>query len=307
MGLDANTGFATAENGAGRDSLIRRKQIFARSAFMIRAQSLLACVLLAASAGGAPAAAPTLENHVDLQLVLAVDVSSSMDFNEQRVQRDGYVQAFRNPEVIRAITTGAYGRIAVTYVEWSSSYFQQVVVPWRVIGDAEDAHAFAAELSTSPISRDRSTSISGGLLYALSAFDVAPVSSDRQTIDVSGDGANNDGQTIVPIRDMIVSRGITINGLPILINPMPIFGENGPISLLDYYEGCVIGGPGSFAIPIRTLDEFQSATRRKLILEIAGLATDSATIVPVSSIFPQRLAIDCLAGERSRGRGGNFP
>jgi hypothetical protein len=268
---------------------------------------LLIFAVLLGSAESALSTAPVAGNSVDLQLVLAVDVSSSMDFNEQRVQRDGYVEAFRNSEVIRAITTGAYGRIAVTYIEWSSSYFQQIVIPWRIIGDAEDAHAFAAELASAPIGRDRSTSISGGLLYALSAFDASPVSTDRRTIDVSGDGPNNDGATIVPIRDMVLSRGITINGLPIMINPMPIYGEAGPLSLQDYYEGCVIGGPASFAIPIRTLDEFQTATRRKLILEIAGVGPADPSIVPVSSILPQvRPAADCLAGERSRGR-GNFP
>jgi hypothetical protein len=267
----------------------------------MRAQSALAIAVIAGSVGAAAAASKPAEGYVDLQLVLAVDVSSSMDFNEQRVQRDGYVQAFRSAEVIRAITTGAYGRIAVTYLEWSSAYFQQVVVPWRVIGDAEDAYAFAAELARTPIGRDRSTSISGGLLFALGSFDVTAVESDRRTIDVSGDGPNNDGVTIVPIRDAITSRGVTINGLPIMINPMPIFGDNGPISLEDYYSGCVIGGPGAFEIPIRTLDEFQTATRRKLILEIAGIETPDAAVVPVSSLLPQtRPAVDCLAGERSR-------
>jgi len=271
----------------------------------MRCWSLLT-VALAAIPGVSSAASRSLDSYVDLQLVLAVDVSGSMDLTEQRVQRDGYVQAFRNAEVIRAITTGAYGRIAVTYVEWSSSYFQQVVLPWRVISDAEDAHAFAAELAQAPIGRDRSTSISGGLLFAASAFDVSPVESDRRTIDVSGDGPNNDGQFVEPIRDMVLKRGITINGLPILINPMPIFGSDGPINLQDYYEGCVIGGPGSFAIPIRTLEEFQTATRRKLILEIADVSLQQIGVVPVSSLLaPGRPTVDCLAGERSRGRG--FP
>jgi hypothetical protein len=230
-----------------------------------------------------------------------------MDLTEQRVQRDGYVQAFRDPEVIKAITTGAYGRIAVTYLEWSSAYFQQVVIPWRVIGDAEDAHAFAAELANAPIGRDRSTSISSGLLYALSAFEATSSTTDRRTIDVSGDGPNNDGATIVPIRDMVVSRGITINGLPIVISPMPINGANGPISLEDYYSGCVIGGPGAFEIPIHARDEFLTATRRKLIQEIAAIAPPEPGVVPVSSILgPLRPNVDCLAGERSRG-GFVFP
>jgi hypothetical protein len=273
----------------------------------MRAQWLVAAAIVTGFAVSAEAAPKPADGYVDLQLVLAVDVSSSMDLAEQRLQRDGYVQAFRDATVIKAITTGAYGRIAVTYLEWSSAYFQQVVIPWRVIGDAEDSHAFAAELAAAPIGRDRSTSISGGLLYALSSFDATSLKTDRRTIDVSGDGPNNDGSTIVPIRDLIVARGITINGLPILISPMPINGANGPLSLEDYYSGCVIGGPGSFEIPIRMRDEFLTATRRKLILEIAGIAPPETGVVPVSSILgPLRPNVDCLAGERSRGGGGGF-
>jgi hypothetical protein len=263
----------------------------------VRAPYALIPAAIASALAAAPPSGQAAE-YVDLQLVLAVDVSGSMDLNEQRVQRDGYVQAFRNSDLIKAITSGAYGRIAVTYVEWSSAYFQQVVVPWRVIGDAEDSLAFAAELDKRPIGHDRSTSISGGLLYALSAFDVSPVESDRRTIDVSGDGPNNDGSPVAGIRDMVVSRGITINGLPILINPMPVFGPTGlPISLDDYYSGCVIGGPGSFTIAIRALSEFEPATRRKLILEIASAAPDQTSVTRVASILPTA-PVDCLAGER---------
>ncbi len=275
----------------------------------MRAITVLTAAVLLAHAGAAGAQRYPQGDYVDLQLVLAVDVSSSMDVTEQRVQRDGYVQAFRNSEVIKAITTGAYGRIAVTYLEWSSAYFQQIVVPWRVIGGAEEAYAFASELSAAPIGRDRSTSISGGLTFALSAFEATATLAERRTIDVSGDGPNNDGATIVPIREKVVARGITINGLPILINPMPINGVAGPISLEDYYLGCVIGGPGAFAIPIRTREEFESATRRKLILEIAAVAPSEAGIVPVSSPFQlnPRPNVDCLAGERARGGGGGGP
>jgi hypothetical protein len=255
--------------------------------------------------GRVASAAPNTADIVDLQLVLAVDVSGSMDLTEQRVQRDGYVQAFRNPDVINAITSGPYGRIAVTYIEWSSAYFQQVVLPWRVIGSVQDSMAFAGALASAPIGHDRSTSISGGLIYAQSAFDSSPVTSDRRTIDVSGDGANNDGPAVAPVRDLIVKSGITINGLPIMIDPTPIIGDNGIVSLEDYYSGCVIGGPAAFEIPIASMGQFQTATRRKLILEIASAEVPQG-FTPVAATFPGKPSVDCLAGEKSRGRNG-FP
>jgi Protein of unknown function (DUF1194) len=268
----------------------------------LRARSFLAAAVLVGSHGlGHAASAPG--NAVDLELVLAVDVSGSMDPTEQRVQRNGYVQAFRSPDVLKAITSGPYGRIAVTYVEWSSAYFQQVVLPWHIISDAEDATAFADALARAPIGRDRSTSISGGLIYAESAFDSSPVQSDRRTIDVSGDGANNDGAPVAPVRDRVVGEGITINGLPIMLDPTPIIGDSGVIGLEDYYSGCVIGGPGAFEIPIFNLAQFQTAIQRKLILEIASV---QPRVIPVASGVATSAAIDCLAGEKSRGRNG-FP
>jgi len=245
------------------------------------------------------AVAAVAGNIVDLQLVLVVDVSGSMDVNEQRVQRDGYVKAFRDPQVLKAIASGPYGKVAVTYVEWSSAFYQLIVLPWRIIGDEEDSLAFATDLEQAPISREGRTSISGALLYAAGAFPISGVDSERRTIDVSGDGANNDGGPVTSARDQIVGQGITINGLPILINPSPMVGG---IELSDYYHDCVIGGPGAFIVSVTDQSQFETAIRRKLILEIAT----NATPMP-SGIEPVQLrltpGVDCLAGEKSRAAG----
>jgi hypothetical protein len=243
----------------------------------------------------APVAPPT--NAVDLQLVLAVDVSGSMDYTEQRVQRQGYVAAFRDPDVIAAILSGPYGRIAVTYVQWAGAFFQQAAVPWTVISSKDDALAFAQKLNDAPIASERGTSISGGLLFSASAFDRSGFDSDRRTIDVSGDGSNNDGTAVVPVRDKLVAQGIAINGLPILIDPSGVPG--GLVSLADYYHDCVTGGPNSFVIPIKTIADFAPAIRRKLILEIASLPLPDAAFTPVAEAAPAQ-KVNCSAAERSQ-------
>ncbi len=259
---------------------------------------LLASAALAIAAALPLRAATSYDHYVDLQLVLAVDVSGSMDYFEQQVQREGYVQAFRDPEVISAITSGPYGRIAVTYVHWAGAFFQQAIVPWTVIGSKDDALAFAGQLAKAPYDSQRGTSISGGLLYAASAFDVSNVDSDRRTIDVSGDGSNNDGVALVPVRDRLVKQGITINGLPILINPSGVPGTAFTTGLDDYYQDCVIGGPNSFVVPIKTLQGFGPAIRRKLILEIASLPLPSLVTPVVDTLTTTK--VDCAAAERNR-------
>jgi hypothetical protein len=253
---------------------------------------------MCAAIGPALAAPPGPPNYVDLQLVLAVDVSGSMDSVEQRVQRDGYVAAFRHPDVLRAIASGPYGAVAVTYIEWSGAFYQVVTVPWRIITSDEDSLAFADELARAPITREQRTSISGGLLFAQDAFRQSLVDSDRRTVDVSGDGANNDGKPVLPIRDTLLKEGVVINGLPILINPSPLYGG---LTLDEYYRGCVIGGPGAFLIPVSDNSQFEIAIRRKLVLEIAGLPP---RVVPVSEVA-QSIAptVDCLAGEKARQLG----
>ncbi len=258
--------------------------------------------VLAAGLAALPAMASApgkYDRYVDLQLVLAVDVSGSMDSNEQRVQRQGYVDALRDKEVLSAIRSGPYGRIAVTYIEWSSAFYQVIVLPWRVIGDEEEVLGFASDLQRAPISREGRTSISGALVYAAGAFPLSGVQSDRRTIDISGDGANNDGSPVTPARDQVVKQGITINGLPVLLNPSPMVGN---LRLDDYYRDCVIGGPGSFVVPVTTLTDFAPAIRRKLILEIAATPPAEPRVEPVQLLLPLSGA-DCLAGERSRAQG----
>jgi len=264
---------------------------------------LIGCGLFLAAATPAAAAPVTPGGNppvVDLQLVLAVDVSRSMDFNEQRIQRDGYVAAFKSPEVQKAISSGPYGRIAITYVEWSGAFFQRVLVPWHILSSDEDILAFADALAKAPLEVDNRTSISGGLLFASSLFITSGVVSDRMTIDVSGDGANNEGPSLPPIRDRIVKSGININGLPILLDPSPTLGAFGRVSLQDYYEDCVIGGPGAFVIPILTLQDFAPAIRRKLILEIAAVTPQ---VVPVLDQPLGRPKVDCLLAENLRTGG----
>lgn len=252
------------------------------------------CIAVAALLG-LSGAAPVLaqDDAVDVELVLAVDVSWSMDHEEQRVQREGYAAAFRHPDVITAILHGGWGRIAVTYVEWAGSSFQDVVVPWTVIEDAAGAEAFASALSSGPIGRLRRTSISEALVFAGSLFDRNGVRGLRRVIDVSGDGPNNQGRPVTEARDAIVAQGITINGLPILINRSYGFSSFDIEDLDSYYEDCVIGGFGAFIVPVREVGQFPEAIRRKLVLEIA-----SAQARPMPAQMQTREPrINCLIGE----------
>jgi len=235
---------------------------------------------------------------VDLELVLAVDVSRSMDFEEQELQRDGYAAAFRHPEVLAAIATGPLGRIAVTYVEWAGPEVQSVVIPWTIVASAEDAFAFADKISEAKILRERGTSISGGLEFASALFAGSGVRGLRRAIDVSGDGPNSMGLPVARVRDEVVAAGITINGLPIMLRSGGGFGAFGIDNLDIYYEDCVIGGPGAFIVTVDDASQFPAAIRRKLVLEIAGVPSPPQ-LIPVAVAAPR---IDCLIGEKRRER-----
>ena len=230
---------------------------------------------------------------VDVELVIAVDVSYSMDPDEQALQREGYVQALTSREFLQALREGGHGKIAVTYFEWAGEFDQKILMPWRLIDGPEAADAVAAEIARAPYRRASRTSISGGLIFAKPLFDKSGYRGVRRVIDVSGDGANNSGALIVPTRDDVLAAGITINGLPIMLKrarPGTLDIEN-----LDvYYEDCVIGGPGAFVIPIRERSKFIEATRTKLVLEIAGRQPEPR-VVPVSSQAPR---ISCTIGEQ---------
>jgi len=253
-------------------------------------------LLVAAALAWGPAAAAQ-ETDVDLELVLAVDVSRSMDAAEQELQKAGYIAALQHPEVIAAIGSGFLGRIAATYVEWAGPGSQAIVLGWTLIDGAESAKAFAAGLAVRPVSYLHGTSISGALTFTASLFDGNGFRGSRQVIDVSGDGPNNMGFPVLQARDAVLARGITINGLPIMINA-DFFGGYSIRELDLYYEDCVIGGPGAFLITVENIDRIAEAIRRKLVLEIAGAPT---RLVPAE--FDRRESrIDCLIGEKLRRR-----
>ena len=230
---------------------------------------------------------------VDVELVLAVDVSFSMDPEEQALQREGYVKALTSTEFLRALREGANGKIAVTYVEWAGANDQKIVMPWRLIEGPESADAVAGEISRAPYRRASRTSISGALNFSKDLFDTSGYRGLRRVIDVSGDGANNAGKLVVPARDEVLAMGITINGLPIMLN-RPNYGYMDVAELDVYYEDCVIGGPGAFVIPIRERDKFIEATRTKLVLEVAGREPE-ARVIPVSADKPR---VSCTIGEK---------
>jgi len=262
----------------------------------------MAAALTAAALGAAVWAAPHFPRladksanavPVDVELVLAVDVSYSMDPDEQRLQREGYIRALTSREFLQALREGAHGKIAVTYVEWAGQYDQKVIMPWRLIEGPESADAVATELALAPYRRASRTSISGALQFARPLFDNSGYRGLRRVIDVSGDGANNAGDLVAPTRDAVVAAGITINGLPIMLKRA--FPGSLDIEKLDiYYEDCVIGGPGAFVVPIREREKFIEATRTKLVLEVAG-REPAASVVRASADKPR---ISCTIGEK---------
>jgi hypothetical protein len=260
-------------------------------------KSCIAVALLIACLAQAAVLATRAEAQVavDLELVIAVDVSLSMDLDEQRLQRDGYVAAFRDAELHKAITSGGHGRIAVTYMEWAGPQSQNVVVPWTVLDGPGAARAFADKLEAIQISRARLTSISSALIFSRDLFASSGAKGVRRVIDVSGDGPNNSGFPVTPIRDEVVAAGIVINGLPIMLHASVTSAFD--LADLDrYYASCVIGGPGAFMIAVRHVAEFAAAIRRKLLLEISGLAVP-APIVRAQGPVPGD-DYDCMAGEK---------
>ncbi len=228
---------------------------------------LFALILVLSSSPSAQAS-----TEVDLALVLAVDVSRSMDPEEQELQRQGFVEAFRSPLVHKAIRSGTLGRISVVYMEWSGVAQQTVVVPWTVIADPEGAAEFAERLERAPIARIMSTSISGAIDFSVGLFDQSGAEPLRKVIDVSGDGPNNQGRLVTSARDEAVAKGITINGLPIMLKRPTGFGDMEHLDL--YFRDCVIGGPGAFMLPVQERQQFASAIKTKIIREIANLSTE---------------------------------
>ena len=278
-----------------------------RRAMLLGSLTALGVALLAAAGyhGGlaAPSLRPTLADlpgrampgsmQVDVELVLAVDISYSMDPEEQALQREGYIQALTSPEFLNALKGGMHGRIAATYVEWAGIAEQRIVMPWRLIDGEVSAAAVAAEINDAPYRRAYRTSISSALRFSTPLFEGNGYSGIRRVIDVSGDGTNNQGPLVTVTRDEVLAKGITINGLPIMLKRPNAATMD--IEQLDiYYEDCVIGGPGAFVVPIRDREKFKEATRTKLVLEIASRPPE-ARVIPAQA---QRPRISCTIGER---------
>jgi hypothetical protein len=230
---------------------------------------------------------------VDIELVIAVDVSYSMDPDELAVQREGYAQAIVSRDFLQALKNGPNSKIAVTYFEWSASSDQKIIIPWRLIDGPETADAVASEIMNAPVRRGSRTSISAAINFAVPLFDQNPYRGLRRVIDISGDGPNNNGEPVTGARDAALEKGITINGLPIMVKE-PSYSTMDIDNLDWYYEDCVIGGVGAFVVPIKDRERFREAIRIKLVLEVAGRKPEQR-ILPATAQQPR---IPCMIGEK---------
>jgi hypothetical protein len=280
----------------------RRPRRSERAAAPPSAIAWLRSVVAAAALLASPAAAAAQDGAipVDLELVIAVDVSGSIDADEARLQRNGYVSAFANADVIGAITSGMHGRIAVTYMEWAGAQHVRTVVDWTLLDGAASAHAFSASLARAPIETELWTSISHAIAVSIPKFNENRFAGVRKVIDISGDGPNNQGGLVTNFRDRAVAAGITINGLPIVNDRVGPWGWP-PLPDLDlYYAACVIGGNGAFYVVANDFADFARAVRQKLLLEIAGVmpAGGRERLFKAAAQEPGRKPPPCDAGER---------
>ena len=232
-------------------------------------QTFVVAALMATTAWTSTHAA----ERVDLLLVLAADVSGSIDESKFELQRSGYAAAFSNPRVIEAIRAGPRGRIAAAFIEWSGILQQKIVIDWTVISNDETARQFGDRIMEVPRAFARSsTSISAGIDFGMTQLDRAPYKAHRLVIDVSGDGDNNAGRDPAAARDVAIAKGITINGLVILTEPPSRSHSshtNPPGGLANYYRNNVIGGAGAFVVVVENFNSFGNAITKKLIAEIA--------------------------------------
>jgi hypothetical protein len=263
--------------------------------------ALFAGSLLGLPAGDAAAGG----EKVDLALVIATDVSYSVDENEARFQRRGVAQAFLSPEIVQAIEAGDLGRIAVAYLDFAEQNSTHVLVPWRVIHDKESAAQFADALMKVPRTHGVNTSISDGIELATRLLDASSFEATQWSIVVSGDGPNNEGHPVTAARDAALNKGITINGLPI-VTEADQFDVYYLADLDKYYRGCVIGGPRAFIQVAHGFEDFARAMRRKLVLEIsdASQPKPNPLTVKVSNGNPSAHGYvyerGCDIGERMR-------
>jgi len=268
--------------------------------------ALVACALAGGDVAGVAAPGPAGQPgtrladkeataSVDVELVLAVDVSYSMDMDELAIQREGYAQAIVSKEFLQALKAGPNGKISVTYFEWAAFTDQKIIIPWRVIDGPESADAVAEEIMKTPIRRASRTSISGAIMFAMPLFEQNPYRGLRRVIDISGDGPNNNGPPVVPTRDAALEKGIIINGLPIMVKE-PSYSTMDIDNLDFYYEDCVIGGPGSFVVTIKDRDKFKEAIRTKLLMEVAGRVPERAVVPAAAESKEPR--VSCMIGEK---------
>ena len=260
-------------------------------------KTLCALALLTSAAAQTGTRADTQADlPVDVELMLAVDVSYSMSPAELEIQRRGYAAALRDPAIWNAIANGYHQRIALTYVEWSGHRQQREVIPWTLIASPEALDRFAGALTVEVPRALRRTSIASLLDHAPRSFERNGFAGDRRAIDVSGDGPNNDGRVVTAARDDLLAAGYEINGLPLMTRD-----SRGPLPDLDdldlYYENCVIGGPLSFALPVHSWEEFPPAVRQKLILELAG-RRPTPRVEPAAWRGQTADGYDCLVGEK---------
>jgi hypothetical protein len=237
--------------------------------------SLVAAWLICIGLSGARAD----DNQVDLLLVLAADVSRSVDGAKFKLQREGYAAAIADPRVVKAMTGGTRGRIALCLIEWADDYEQSVIVDWMLIAGSKDAGRFAEAIRQAARVHSGRTSIGAGIDYAMAQFGRTPYRAARSVIDVSGDGTNNADRTLAKARDEALAQGVTINGLAILgeapmsTNPRH---TNPPGGLAAYYRDNVIGGPGAFVMEATGFEAFGQALIAKLIKEIADAGGSNA-------------------------------
>jgi hypothetical protein len=259
----------------------------------------IGCVLFAFLVAFALAASPAWSRDVDLALILAIDVSGSVNAERWELQRRGYQAAFNSPEVLQSITSGPRKAIAVTMVEWSGASHQRQVVEWTVISDPLSAATFASLMAEAPRVYSDWTSISAALDFVTPLFKRSGVTAGRNVIDVSGDGVNNQGRSISDARDQAVAQGIVINGLPILSDYDALDG---------YYEEHVIGGAGAFMEVVKDYSTFSKAVLAKLVREIAGNDERARAILarrgaPAPEAAPSLLTLPLLTPKGARGEG----
>lgn len=259
----------------------------------MRNAAALLCLLCALNV--ASIAMAQQEEPVDVELVLAVDVSRSMTSRELATQRRGYAAALVSEPVARAVRNGLYGQVALLYMEWAGSRSQRIILDWTLIRNREDLEAFSDKLGTHFNPSLRRTSIANAIDYAAGLFEGNGYRGIRQVIDISGDGPNNQGGIVTAARDAAIAKGIIINGLPLMTEDG--LGRQWHLKDLDrYYYHCVIGGPGAFVVPVLEWAHFSEAVRRKLTLELAWQPAP-----PTDHLRPMQVSnggYDCLIGEK---------